>query len=281
LMHGGCLLWSALVSSITLVSSSHWVVEVLSPRNNSVVRQDDEGGSSVLVAYRIVGTELMEDDLLVIQLNGVHIGESSEPEFRFEVEAPLGWNLLRLELRRGDDVLTDAVSSFRMAYQRWAPSDELERANNFRVLFKERRWGDGSSTPISGPGSTLQRTVGIRAALPSLFARWDDDPFRVERCRYNIRSLWDAGCGDMTWMASVNLTGIRCVVSLVGPDDGSYVGTDIVEDLVESHRDQFRDRTDVTFETEDLVVTAASRSVDLILCRDALMHLPHRDVMKV
>mmetsp|Transcript_27045 Transcript_27045/g.58711 ORF Transcript_27045/g.58711 Transcript_27045/m.58711 type:complete len:163 (+) Transcript_27045:259-747(+) len=72
----------------------------------------------------------------------------------------------------------------------------------------------------------------------------------------------------MTWMASVNLTGI------------SYVGTDIVEDLVESHRDQFRDRTDVTFETEDLVVTAASRSVDLILCRDALMHLPHRDVMK-
>lgn len=108
---------------------------------------------------------------------------------------------------------------------------------------------------VSGVGSTLRETARLRAALPALV--------REER----VRSLLDIPCGDFHWMQQVAL-------DVEGVD---YTGADVVPAIVEANQKIHgggRRRFVVLDATRDPLP-----AVDLILCRDLLIHLSNDDVL--
>lgn len=136
----------------------------------------------------------------------------------------------------------------------------LHRAKGLLFLNSSRKYqfsrifhagGFGASPSLSGSGSDLEQTKAIRARIPELLRE------------YNIKSMFDAPCGDWYWMQHVDLSGVH------------YVGADIVAELIELNRDKFS-KTAVEFVTLDIVKDKIP-AVDLIFCRDCLVHLKLKD----
>jgi hypothetical protein len=127
------------------------------------------------------------------------------------------------------------------------------RADVFDRIYRTNLWGDPDS--VSGDGSNLLATEQLRGALPTLLSD------------LHIRSILDAPCGDFHWMQHVPLDGIE------------YVGVDIVADLIANNVACYG-QPGRSFEVLDLVVDEIP-NVDLILCRDCLIHLPQADVIHV
>ena len=115
----------------------------------------------------------------------------------------------------------------------------------FSDIYRQRLWGDGESA--SGPGSGLARTAQIRADMTALIGR------------LGVRSLLDAGCGDFHWMQAVLL------------EIDSYIGVDVVRELVERNR-ACHSAVGRQFEHIDITRDWLP-TVDLIFCRDVLPHL--------
>jgi SAM-dependent methyltransferase len=107
----------------------------------------------------------------------------------------------------------------------------------------------------SGEGSDMVQTAEIRRVLPELMRE------------LQIKSFLDAPCGDWFWMKETPL----------GVD--KYIGADIVEKLIEDNRQKFSDEKH-EFICRDLAKDDLP-CVDLIFCRDCLVHLNYADVMKV
>ena len=124
----------------------------------------------------------------------------------------------------------------------------------FTWIYENNYWQDGES--VSGTGSTLQYTENLRRELPELFERFD------------IRSVFDAPCGDFNWM--------RLVVESTGI---CYAGADIVRPMVESLKARYGSER-VTFTHLDLIRGPFPRA-DLMVCRDCLFHLSYTDARKV
>ncbi|MFD9413308.1 class I SAM-dependent methyltransferase [Streptomyces goshikiensis] len=132
-----------------------------------------------------------------------------------------------------------------------APSQPAETI--FTEVFRTNHWGSPES--VSGPGSELRQTEAVRSALASVLAR------------YPIRTVTDAGCGDINW--------IRHVEGFAQLD--AYVGLDVVADLVELNQKRYGSGR-VSFRQADLsrdTIPAA----DLVLTRDCLVHLTHHEVL--
>ena len=107
---------------------------------------------------------------------------------------------------------------------------------------------------VSGPGSTLDFTTGLREWLPTLFTQYD------------IRSVLDAPCGDFHWLSHVDLTGI------------DYLGWDVQPALIERNKTAHPGKT---FDCVNLLTKRIIPTVDLILCRDLFAHLPDKHVSSV
>jgi len=107
---------------------------------------------------------------------------------------------------------------------------------------------------VSGPGSSLAQTREIRRSLPHLLQT------------IGARSLLDAPCGDFNWMQHVAL----------GVDE--YIGVDIVPDIVAGNQRRYGGKgrrfigADLT--RDDLP------EVDVVLCRDCLVHLSYDDIRR-
>ena len=114
----------------------------------------------------------------------------------------------------------------------------------FTDIYRNNTWGGLHS--VSGPGSELAQTDRIIRALPALFRR------------FNIRSMLDIPCGDFHWMQWVDLAGV------------DYIGADIVPEIIDHNRTD-RATRNVRFESLDLLHDPLP-AVDLILCRDCLVH---------
>lgn len=123
----------------------------------------------------------------------------------------------------------------------------------FEKIYKERGWLSHES--ISGWGSELRNTERVIRELPRLLAR------------YGVRSMLDVPCGDFNWMRHVNLDGI------------SYIGADIVADLVDANRVTYGEVPGRRFLHLDLL-RGPLPDADLILCRDCLFHFSHGDVFR-
>lgn len=120
----------------------------------------------------------------------------------------------------------------------------------FRRHFERRDWLEPET--VSGRGSALAATATIRAALPQLFAE------------LGVRSLLDAGCGDFYWFRTLEVPLER------------YVGVEVVPELAAQNQARFGDAVR-SFVALDILRDPLP-AVDLILCRDCLVHLKNHQV---
>lgn len=124
------------------------------------------------------------------------------------------------------------------------------RRETFRQTYLSNHWSGASP---SGRGASVQQTRALAEALPALMTR------------YRVQRLLDLPCGDFTWMAHVEL------------GDISYVGADLVPDIVVANNSRFR-AADRSFIELDLMSSAIPEA-DLLLCRDCLVHLSLDDAL--
>jgi hypothetical protein len=134
--------------------------------------------------------------------------------------------------------------------KRTAPWHRPSMKETFTNIFWCNEWRSQES--VSGCGSTLSATETIRRELPALVAR------------AGIRSILDIPCGDHHWLQHVALSVER------------YLGADIVPELVASTQAKFGN-DHKTFVSLDLVRDPLP-TVDLILCRDCLVHFSIADI---
>jgi hypothetical protein len=145
-------------------------------------------------------------------------------------------------------IVRDVYGLARDAYvaylRRYRPSQDI-----FRDKFARNAWRGAES--VSGTGSDLEQTRVVVRELPRLL--------RTLRAR----TILDVPCGDFHWMRTADLSGVR------------YVGGDVVPELIERNRRYEKDGT--AFRHLNLL-TDALPTVDVVFCRDCLVHLSFADI---
>jgi len=120
----------------------------------------------------------------------------------------------------------------------------------FTDIYRSNAWGGKDS--ISGSGSDIYQTRIIAKELSVIFRD------------YGVSTMLDIPCGDFHWMKSVDL------------NDIDYTGADIVNDLIEKNIEQYG-CDGLRFQKLDLTKDKLPK-VDLIFCRDCLVHLSFEDI---
>jgi SAM-dependent methyltransferase len=118
----------------------------------------------------------------------------------------------------------------------------------FSVIHDRQMWGGESR---SGAGSSFEETLTVQQELPKLVRE------------IGVRSVLDAACGDYYWMKEVNL------------DVDHYVGVDIVPEMIARNQAMYGSDK-VSFMCADIKNDVLPK-VDLIICRDVLVHLSFKD----
>jgi hypothetical protein len=122
----------------------------------------------------------------------------------------------------------------------------------FTDIYKRNTWGSPDS--ISGPGSNMQQTATIILELPKIIAEFE------------VKSILDLPCGDFFWMRTVDIGKV------------TYTGGDIVEELIINNNMKFTN-PERQFIILDILKDQLP-TVDLIFCRDCLVHLSLRDIQR-
>lgn len=138
--------------------------------------------------------------------------------------------------------------------QKSAPKKQNKRSHHeiFKNIIEKNIWKSKESK--SGTGSTLKQTVVIRKEIPKIIAD------------FKIQSMLDAACGDFNWMRHMPL---KC----------RYYGVDVVPNIIKQNQISFSS-AEKTFMVAD-ISTDLLPKVDLILCRDNLVHLSYDDIKTV
>lgn len=134
------------------------------------------------------------------------------------------------------------------------PDDATQHEEIFVSRYGVRELKDAEHGSYSGPGSTVERTEAVCAALPGLLEE------------LNCRVFVDAPCGDFKWMRHVDLPVEK------------YIGVDVIRELVELNQERFGN-AQRSFEHVDLVESVLPRA-DVVLNRDMLIHLSYRDISR-
>lgn len=124
--------------------------------------------------------------------------------------------------------------------------------NTFGSIYLTNFWK--SSESFSGTGSDLKQTDEIRKVLPKLIRD------------FKIETMLDIPCGDFYWMRKVDLRGV------------AYIGGDIVPDLITSNQSKYAN-ADTQFRSLNLLEDHLP-TVDLIFCRDCLVHFSFEHIQK-
>lgn len=121
-------------------------------------------------------------------------------------------------------------------------------------IFTNIYWGNkfGGKDSVSGPGSDLYQTRVIIKELQKLIRD------------LSISTILDIPCGDFHWMNSVSL------------DSVDYIGADIVNDLIQNNKEKY-ERKNVNFQYLNIIDDKLTK-VDIILCRDCLVHFSFKDI---
>lgn len=122
----------------------------------------------------------------------------------------------------------------------------------FNEIYKKNLWGDSESK--SGDGSNLEKTKTLREQLPILVKE------------LGVKTFLDAPCGDFNWMKDVNL-GVE-----------AYIGGDIVEELIKDCQKRYAKKGRKFFSLD--LMNDDIPTVDLIFCRDCLVHFSFQDIRR-
>lgn len=120
----------------------------------------------------------------------------------------------------------------------------------FTRIYKRNTFRGKDSA--SGTGSDLHQTRIIAGELPALLKA------------LKASTMLDIPCGDFHWMQRVDLRGI------------DYTGADIVKEIIQKNTEKYA-RDGVRFQHLDLIKDKLP-SVDLVFCRDSLVHLSFADI---
>lgn len=126
------------------------------------------------------------------------------------------------------------------------------REKVFSEIHRKNGWAGRES--LSGTGSDLTETGELIRLLPIMLKE------------LRIQSILDLPCGDFNWMQHLDLGSIQ------------YTGGDIVPELIERNKQKYG-RDGRHFVQLDLAVDRLP-SVQLILCRDCLVHLSFADISR-
>ena len=153
------------------------------------------------------------------------------------------------EIAKKIPVVAFVYRALRKRYDRYQlKSKGMEQA--FIEIYRSNLWGGKDS--VSGFGSDDSQTRIITSELPSLFTE------------LNISTILDIPCGDFHWMKNVDLNSI------------DYTGADIVKELIQKNREKYA-RDGVRFQYLNLVKDKLPK-VDLVFCRDCLVHFSFADI---
>ncbi len=121
----------------------------------------------------------------------------------------------------------------------------------FTHIYNTHAWPGKES--YSGPGSTLKETVTIRKKISELLQK------------LNAKIFLDAPCGDFHWMQHIDLSSLD-----------QYIGIDIVEPLIQKNKQEYENENRLFLCAN--IITDPLPQVDIILCRDCLVHLRFQDI---
>lgn len=134
---------------------------------------------------------------------------------------------------------------------RYYPLRKKSPERIFTEAYHGNKWENRDTR--SGPGSDLRQTEALRRALPLLIQQ------------LNCKSLLDIPCGDFFWMKFVDI-GIE------------YIGGDVVDALIRDNQRHYS-RHERRFIRLDLLQDTLPK-VDLILCRDCLVHFSYQHIFR-
>jgi hypothetical protein len=125
------------------------------------------------------------------------------------------------------------------------------REQVFTDIYATNGWG--SYQTRSGHGSELTNTKTMITNIP----------FIIEQ--FNIKSIFDAGCGDWNWFKEINF-------------NIDYTGADIVKPLVDDMNIKYQ-KPNVKFVHTDVIADKFG-CYDLVIARDILFHFSYKDLFK-
>ena len=125
----------------------------------------------------------------------------------------------------------------------------------FTEIFLQDIWNENGEYKgsVSGSGSCNEQTATLQQSLPELFKQ------------YEIKSILDAPCGDFYWFKNINLENIE------------YLGVDIVDEVLQLAIKNTKQG--VSFKKLDIIEQELP-CVDLIICRDCLVHFSYESIRK-
>ena len=175
------------------------------------------------------------------------VGETAAPEALVEIERyGLGKKRTVAQYEAFADVdFVRKTYGPRAAEGKFVALSDDPLARRFTSIYLENQWKNTETR--SGPGSTRNVAKGMAARLRDLWAE------------LGIRTLTDAGCGDLNWIADIT------------QDLDLYVGVDIVVPLIERARHMVQGRANHLLAVADVTRDLLPR-VDAILCRQVLTH---------
>lgn len=133
-----------------------------------------------------------------------------------------------------------------------AVGEKLSVKDTFHAIHSTNHWANSES--VSGEGSGSQQTVELRTRLADILQK------------YKIKTILDLPCGDFSWMQNVEY------------QFQHYTGGDIVDAIIERNT-RLYSAPDREFRVINLIEDSLTK-VDLVFCRDCLVHLSLADALK-
>jgi hypothetical protein len=150
---------------------------------------------------------------------------------------------------------TGVISPLRLVIKKIRSSGKATSMRNvFERIYRTNHWR--SKTSHSGTGSDLIQTETIRHSLPVLLAE------------LNVKQMLDVPCGDFYWMSHVDFGAPL-----------QYLGADVVPELIDknNHKHGCSNRRFIAL---DVARDELPKNIDLIFCRDLLVHFSFRDIQR-
>jgi hypothetical protein len=144
-----------------------------------------------------------------------------------------------------DTLLGDIIGMFK---------NEKNLLERFTNIYKDNLWSDSESK--SGVGSNSIYSENAKTCIGQIINE------------YGIKTITDAGCGDLFWMRGI----------LKNNPSVSYLGVDIVPELIDNNKSLGLSNTE--FVCSNLLDAMYIKS-DLIICRDVFGHLTNEVVISI